>query len=136
MNINEVIANRALELVGSKKGNFKLIHPNDHVNMSQSTNDTMPTAIRITMFIEIQKLLMPALKILETELFKKSEEFVKIIKIGRTHLQDAVPMTLGQEFSGYAETISLLIDNLEKTTNYFNIIPFNRRFYIWPNYCC
>ncbi len=123
MNINEVVANRALEIIGSKKGNFKLIHPNDHVNMSQSTNDTMPTAIRITMFIEIQKLLIPALKILETELFKKSEEFVKVIKIGRTHLQDAVPMTLGQEFSGYAGTISLLIDNLEKTTNYLLEIP-------------
>ncbi len=123
MNVNEVVANRALEIIGSKKGNFNLIHPNDHINMSQSTNDTMPSVIRISTFIEIKKLLIPALKILEKELNKKAEEFEEIIKIGRTHLQDAVPMSLGQELSGYAETISLLIDNIENTANYLLEIP-------------
>lgn len=123
MNVNEVVANRALEIIGSKKGNFNLIHPNDHINMSQSTNDTMPSVIRISTFIEIKKLLIPALKILEKELNKKAEDFEEIIKIGRTHLQDAVPMSLGQELSGYAETISLLIDNIENTANYLLEIP-------------
>ncbi len=123
MNVNEVVANRALEIIGSKKGNFNLIHPNDHINMSQSTNDTMPSVIRISTFIEIKKLLIPALKILEKELNKKAEDFEEIIKIGGTHLQDAVPMSLGQELSGYAETISLLIDNIENTANYLLEIP-------------
>ncbi len=123
MNVNEVVANRALEIIGSEKGNFNLIHPNDDVNMSQSTNDTMPSVIRISTFIELKKLLIPALRILEKELYTKSETFMEIIKIGRTHLQDAVPMTLGQEFSGYAETLSLLINNIESSANYLLEIP-------------
>ncbi len=102
MNINEVLANRASELLGGKKGDYSRVHPNDSVNMSQSTNDTIHAAIHISAFIEIRERLLPAVDSLGEALSAKAEEFDGIIKTGRTHLQDAVPMRLGQEFGGYA----------------------------------
>ena len=105
MNANEVIANRALEILGSNLGNYKMVHPNDHVNMAQSTNDTIHVAIHISALESIKNDLIPSLKMLQNSLEKKSREFEDIVKIGRTHLQDAVPITLGQEFSGYASMI-------------------------------
>jgi aspartate ammonia-lyase len=105
MNMNEVIANRANELLGKKKGGYKPVHPNDHVNMSQSTNDTFPSALYIVSYHSIQKRILPALKVLEESFQKKAREFKKIKKTGRTHLQDAVPLTLGDEFSAYAAVI-------------------------------
>ena len=104
MNTNEVIANRAIELSGGKRGEYHRIHPNDHVNQSQSTNDVFPTAIRIAALLMLQNL-EPALIRLEKELGAKAKEFSHVIKSGRTHLQDAVPIRLGQEFSGYARAI-------------------------------
>lgn len=101
MNANEVISNRAIELLGGKLGSKKPVHPNDHVNMSASSNDTFPTVMHIAAVTEITHHLLPALKELRDALHAKSEEFKDIIKIGRTHLQDATPLTLGQEFSGY-----------------------------------
>lgn len=101
MNANEVIANRAIELAGGVLGSKKPIHPNDHVNMSQSSNDTFPTAMHIAAAEEIYHRLLPVVKKLRDALAAKSEEFQEIVKIGRTHLMDAVPLTLGQEFSGY-----------------------------------
>ena len=106
MNVNEVIANRALELLGKQRGG-KEVHPNDHVNMSQSSNDVIPTAIHISALEAIQKELLPALKELHKALRKKAREFERIVKIGRTHLADATPIRLGQEFSGYARQIEL-----------------------------
>jgi aspartate ammonia-lyase len=105
MNTNEVIANRAIEILGGKKGNYKLISPNDHVNMAQSTNDTFPTAMRISSLLMLKQLL-PVMKKFEIALWRKSKEFDIVIKSGRTHLQDASPITLGQEFSGYAEIVN------------------------------
>jgi fumarate hydratase, class II len=102
MNLNEVIANRANELIGGKLGAKTPIHPNDHVNMSQSSNDSFPSAMHIAAAQEIAQRLLPALAHLHKALEKKSREFARIVKIGRTHLQDATPLTLGQEFSGYA----------------------------------
>lgn len=101
MNVNEVISNRAIELAGGKLGSKDPIHPNDHVNMSQSSNDTFPTAIHIAGAEMITHQLIPAVKMLGDTLKKKSNDFSDIIKVGRTHLQDAIPLTLGQEFSGY-----------------------------------
>jgi fumarate hydratase class II len=106
MNVNEVIANRANEILGSPLGTKSPVHPNDHVNMGQSTNDTVPTSIHIAAVISIRENLLPALLQLETSLHEKSETFSDIVKIGRTHLQDATPLTLGQEFSGYAAQIN------------------------------
>jgi len=106
MNMNEVIANRANELLGGKRGE-KFVHPNDHVNMSQSSNDAFPTAMHIAAACEIATLLDPALAHLQDALQKKTKEFAKIVKIGRTHTQDATPLTLGQEFSGYTEQVKL-----------------------------
>ena len=100
MNVNEVIANKAIEILGGKKGDYKIVHPNDHVNMSQSTNDTYHCVIRISAYDYIGKWLIPALGNIEKSLSAKAKEFSHIYKIGRTHLQDAVPMTLGQEFAG------------------------------------
>ena len=113
MNVNEVIANRAIEILGGKKGTKKPVHPNDHVNKSQSTNDVFPTAMHISVAEETTKKLLPSLKILEKELEKKSKEFKKIIKIGRTHLQDATPLSLGQEFSGYHVQVKKSIERIE-----------------------
>ncbi len=101
MNANEVISNRAIELAGGKLGGKKPIHPNDDVNMSQSSNDTFPTAMHVAAAEEIVNVLMPAVQKLRDALHAKAEEFASIVKIGRTHLMDAVPLTLGQEFSGY-----------------------------------
>lgn len=105
MNANEVIANVAIQKLGGKVGSKTPIHPNDHVNMGQSSNDTFPTAIHVAAATEIQENLVPALRYLHKALEEKSTAFKKIIKIGRTHLQDATPITLGQEFSGYASQI-------------------------------
>ena len=113
MNVNEVIANRAIEILGGKKGAKKPVHPNDHVNKSQSTNDVFPTAMHISVAKESISKLIPNLKILEKELKKKSIEFKKIVKIGRTHLQDATPLSLGQEFSGYHVQIKKSIERIE-----------------------
>jgi aspartate ammonia-lyase len=101
MNANEVIANRALELMGHEKGEYRLLHPNEHVNMSQSTNDVYPTALKLAAYSGIMRL-VDAMAVLREAFEKKSEEFRDIVKMGRTQLQDAVPMTLGQEFSTYA----------------------------------
>jgi len=102
MNVNEVLANRAIEILGGDRGDYKKVHPNDHANMSQSTNDTIHVAIHISSYTEIRERLIPAVKKIEKELNKKAEEFEKIFKSGRTHLQDAVPISLGQEFGAYA----------------------------------
>jgi fumarate hydratase class II len=106
MNANEVISNRAIEMLGGEMGSKKPVHPNDHVNMSQSSNDTFPTAMHIMAAEITARHLMPALAHLETALKKKQAEFQHIIKIGRTHTQDATPLTLGQEFSGYVQQVS------------------------------
>lgn len=106
MNVNEVISNRAIELAGGEMGSKKPVHPNDHVNMGQSSNDSFPTAMHIAAASEITHHLLPALEHLQKALEKKQHEFKDIIKIGRTHLQDATPLTLGQEFSGYAQQIA------------------------------
>ena len=113
MNVNEVIANRAIEILGGKKGTKKPVHPNDHVNKSQSTNDVFPTAMHISVAIQTLTKMLPSLKILEKELKRKSIEFKTIVKIGRTHLQDATPLSLGQEFSGYHAQLKKCIDRIE-----------------------
>ena len=101
MNTNEVIANRAIEIMGGELGSKTPVHPNDHVNKSQSSNDTYPTAMHIAVAVEIHQVLLPGLKTLRNAIHEKAEEYKDIIKIGRTHTQDATPLTLGQEFSGY-----------------------------------
>src|SRR5579872_366714 len=101
MNLNEVIANRANELLGGKRGAKSPVHPNDHVNRSQSSNDSFPTAMHIAAALAITHDLLPALTMLHRALRAKEKAFARIVKIGRTHTQDATPMTLGQEFSGY-----------------------------------
>ena len=108
MNANEVIANRAIEMMGGSMGS-KSVHPNDHVNKGQSSNDTFPTVMHIAAVIEIQNRLLPGLEMLKEALKKKTEEFSKTIKIGRTHTQDATPLTLGQEFSGYLTQASTYV---------------------------
>ena len=113
MNVNEVIANRAIQMMGGKMGTKKPIHPNDHVNKSQSTNDVFPTAMHIAIAIKTNNKLLPSLKLLERTLAKKSKEFKKIVKVGRTHLQDATPLTLGQEFSGYQSQLKKCIVRIE-----------------------
>lgn len=118
MNANEVIANRGIELSGGKRGDYSIIHPNDHVNMSQSTNDVFPTAMRISAIFAVEKL-MPMLQGLEKALSRKGKEFDKIIKSGRTHLQDAVPIRLGQEFSGYAVAIGKAGVEIRRETERF-----------------
>lgn len=123
MNLNEVIANRATELLGGKKGNYKLVKPHDHVNMSQSTNDTYPTAVHLSIYRLLNDRLIPTLLVLEKALEKKSKEFSSVVKIGRTHLQDAVPITLGQEFSGYASSIARQITNIKRTSDSLLSIP-------------
>ena len=115
MNANEVISNRAIEMMGGEMGSKKPVHPNDHVNMSQSSNDTYPTAMHIACAEQIVGELLPALKHLHTALDKKARAFAKIVKIGRTHTQDATPLTLGQEFSGYAAQVASSIERIEMT---------------------
>ena len=113
MNVNEVISNRAIEMLKGKLGSKKPVHPNDHVNKSQSTNDVFPSAMHISIAIKTTQKLLPSLKILEKELFNKAKEFKKIVKVGRTHLQDATPITLGQEFSGYHSQLKKCINRIE-----------------------
>ena len=115
MNANEVIANRANELLGGKLGEKSSVHPNDHVNRSQSSNDTFPAAMHISAVIEIEDKLLPSLIHFKEAMEKKAEAFSKIIKIGRTHTQDATPLTLGQEFSGYAAQIDASISGIKNT---------------------
>ncbi|MCC7114891.1 MAG: class II fumarate hydratase [Burkholderiales bacterium] len=115
MNANEVISNRAIEMLGGTMGSKKPVHPNDHVNMSQSSNDTYPTAMHIACAERIVHDLLPALKHLHKALEKKSKKFAKIVKIGRTHTQDATPLTLGQEFGGYAAQVASSITRIEAT---------------------
>ncbi len=115
MNANEVISNRAIEMLGGVMGSKKPVHPNDHVNMSQSSNDTYPTAMHIACAEEIEHRLLPALKHLHKALAEKVTAWKDIIKIGRTHTQDATPLTLGQEFSGYAAQVSNGIARIEQT---------------------
>ena len=117
MNVNEVIANRAIEKLGGKKGSKKPIHPNDHVNKSQSTNDVFPTAMHIAIAIETKNKLLPSLKLLDQELKKKISKFKNIIKVGRTHLQDATPLSLGQEFSGYQSQIKDCLNRISVALN-------------------
>ena len=117
MNVNEVIANRAIEKLGGKKGSKKPIHPNDHVNKSQSTNDVFPTAMHIAIALETKNKLLPSLKLLDRELKKKVTNFKNIIKVGRTHLQDATPLSLGQEFSGYQSQIKDCIHRISMALN-------------------
>jgi fumarate hydratase, class II len=117
MNVNEVIANRATEMIGGTLGSKESIHPNDHVNMSQSSNDTFPTAMHIAAMEQILHRLLPAIKKLRDALADKQEKYARIIKIGRTHLQDAVPLTLGQEFSAYVAQLNMDIQFIE------NILP-------------
>ena len=113
MNVNEVIANRAIEILGGKKGSKKPVHPNDHVNKSQSTNDVFPTAMHIAIALETKKKLLPSLALLNSELKKKVKKFSNIIKVGRTHLQDATPLSLGQEFSGYQSQLETCIKRIQ-----------------------
>jgi fumarate hydratase, class II len=115
MNANEVISNRAIEMMGGVKGSKKPVHPNDHVNMSQSSNDTYPTAMHVACAERIVHDLIPALAHLHAALDSKAKEFAHIVKIGRTHTQDATPLTLGQEFSGYAAQVSSSIKRIEMT---------------------
>jgi fumarate hydratase, class II len=115
MNANEVISNRAIQLLGGVMGSKKPVHPNDHVNMSQSSNDTYPTAMHIACAEEVQRTLLPALRKLHKALVDKQRAFDHIIKIGRTHTQDATPLTLGQEFSGYATQVANAIARIEMT---------------------
>jgi len=115
MNANEVIANRAIEMLGGTMGSKKPVHPNDHVNMSQSSNDTYPTAMHVAAAEEVVRRLIPALKHLHAALDAKARAWASIIKIGRTHTQDATPITLGQEFSGYAAQVANGIGRIEQT---------------------
>ena len=115
MNANEVISNRAIEMLGGVMGSKKPVHPNDHVNMSQSSNDTYPTAMHIACAEEIHHRLLPALQHLRNALNDKAHQWARIIKIGRTHTQDATPVTLGQEFSGYTQQVENGIARIEQT---------------------
>ncbi|KAL0082187.1 fumarate hydratase [Phycomyces blakesleeanus] len=115
MNVNEVLSNRAIEILGGTLGSKTPVHPNDHVNMSQSSNDSFPTAMHIAAVLEIRERLLPALDTLKDAIKAKSDEFDDIIKIGRTHLQDATPLTLGQEFSGYVQQLTYGIQRIQNT---------------------
>ena len=115
MNTNEVIANRAIEIMGGELGSKSPVHPNDHVNKSQSSNDTYPTAMHIAVAVEIHEVLLPGLQKLHDSLDAKAKEFDDIIKIGRTHTQDATPLTLGQEFGAYVQQIAFGIERVKTT---------------------
>ncbi|KAK3635633.1 fumarase fum1 [Elasticomyces elasticus] len=122
MNANEVISNRAIEILGGTMGSKKPVHPNDHVNMSASSNDTFPTVMHIAAVLEFEEQLLPSLKALKDALEKKREIFEKIIKIGRTHLQDATPLTLGQEFSGYVTQLEHGITRVESSLPHLRLL--------------
>jgi len=115
MNVNEVIANRANEILGGKRGDKTPVHPNDHVNFGQSSNDSFPTAMHVAAIYQIHQKLLPALQHMQQVLVKKTLEYQDIVKIGRTHLQDATPLTLGQEFSGYATQLKLGIERVKSS---------------------
>ncbi|HJQ85162.1 MAG TPA: class II fumarate hydratase [Candidatus Binatia bacterium] len=123
MNANEVIANRALEHLGSKRGDKALVHPNDHVNMGQSTNDVIPTTIHVAAYGEIERALLPALEELAAAFEDRAAAFADVVKAGRTHLQDAVPMTLGQEFAGYASVVRHGIARVRATLPHLAELP-------------
>src|SRR5213595_451140 len=114
MNANEVISNRAIEMAGGEMGSKTPVHPNDDVNMSQSSNDTFPTAMHIAAVMTIVERLLPSVRALRDALASKSEEYADIVKLGRTHLQDAVPLTLGQEFSGYVAQLDADLDRIDR----------------------
>ena len=118
MNMNEVIANRASEILGSDFRKEKPVHPNDDVNKGQSSNDTYPTAMRIAFVLELQKQLIPAIKRLKTTFEEKTQEFKDIVKIGRTHLQDATPLTLGQELSAYVDMLEKALSQIDDSMKY------------------
>ncbi|MFW0702837.1 class II fumarate hydratase [Aliarcobacter butzleri] len=118
MNVNEVISSRATEILGEDFRTKKLIHPNDDVNKGQSSNDTYPTAMRVAFVLDVQKRLIPAINILKTTLEKKAKEFENIVKIGRTHLQDATPLTLGQEISGYVDMLNKALAQVDDAMKY------------------
>jgi fumarate hydratase class II len=118
MNFNEVIANRAIEMLGGELGSKDPVHPNDHVNMSQSTNDTFPTAINIAAVESIRQQLIPTMQQLRDTLDEKAKAFSTIIKLGRTHLQDATPLSLGQEFSGYVSALDHGLNRVEKALDH------------------
>ena len=115
MNMNEVLANRGSEILGGVRGEERKIHPNDHVNRGQSSNDTFPTAMHVAAAVQVEKHLLPALKVLRDTLAKKSDDFMDIVKIGRTHLQDATPLTLGQELSGHVAQLDLAEQQIRAT---------------------
>jgi len=119
MNTNEVIANRANELLGARRGSYRYVHPNDHVNMAQSTNDTFPTAMRLACLMALPEL-VASMRTLETSLRQKAHAFRNIVKAGRTHLQDAVPVRLGQEFGAYALAVRKAREHLEQTARVLN----------------
>src|SRR5688572_12141681 len=123
MNANEVIANRAIQILGGVVGSKKPIHPNDHVNMGQSSNDVIPSAMHIAALEAIERSLIPALQRLRKALAAKSREFDLIVKIGRTHLQDATPIRLGQEFGGYARQVQLSVRRLETLQESLSELP-------------
>ena len=123
MNANEVIANRAIQILGGVVGSKEPVHPNDHVNMGQSSNDVIPTAMHIAVLESIVQSLIPALRTLYRSLARKAKEFDPIVKIGRTHLQDATPVRLGQEFGGYARQVELGIRRLEKLRDTLSELP-------------
>ena len=123
MNTNEVISNRAIQMLGGVVGSKKPVHPNDHVNMGQSSNDVIPTAMHVAALEAIERSLIPALRRLQSALQRKAKEFDSIVKIGRTHLQDATPVRLGQEFGGYARQVELGIRRLEKLRDTLGELP-------------
>ena len=123
MNANEVIATRAIELLGGSRGDKSLVHPNDHVNLGQSTNDVFPTAIHVAAMDAVENHALPALRQLAEAFQKKATEFADVVKAGRTHLQDAVPVTLGQEFSGYASVIRHAVARLENSRAHLAELP-------------
>ena len=123
MNVNEVIANRAIEILGGKIGTKQPVHPNDHVNMAQSTNDTVPVSMHISSLMAIKEKLLPQLEKLHQVFNDKSKAFTEIVKIGRTHLQDATPLTLGQEFSGYAAQLEQAKESIESSFNHLQELP-------------
>lgn len=123
MNMNEVLANVANEIAGQPRGSYKPVHPNDHVNHAQSTNDSFPTAIHVATAIQINQHLLPTVKALRNTLAAKAEAFKDIVKIGRTHLQDATPLTLGQEFSGYVSQLDHGLERLQQALHWLYELP-------------
>src|SRR5262245_60241350 len=123
MNANEVIANRAITILGGVLGSKKPVHPNDHVNMGQSSNDVIPAAMHVAVLESIQNALIPALRKLQRVLAAKAKEFDPVVKIGRTHLQDATPIRLGQEFGGYTRQVQLAIRRLDKLSDTLSELP-------------